>query len=212
MEDLCRELLRKAACGFLVQGHIHNMSGPLQILSMQLELLRTFMGRLAPEDDKLASSLSQKLEQASAQVERLRSLLSSLSNVTEEVPTTLDLNELLRQEVVFWEGDLVFKHEVKKDLQFHPEPLTFYAPPGPLNQGLCALFWSFVPKLSEAKGGLRLSTSPGEKGPKAHFGLDGVQIPSEDPFLRLAQELLSPYASLNIEPACFILECSQGRS
>ncbi len=210
MEDLCRELLRRAACGFLVQGHIHNMSGPLQILSMQLELLNTFMGRITTQDEKLAASLKQKLEQASAQVERLRSLLGSLSNVTEEVPTTLDLNELLRQELVFWEGDLVFKHEVQKEVDFHPEPLTFYAPPGPINQGLCALFWAFVPKLSQAHGVLKLSTSPGEHGPRAEIALEGAQGASEDPFLTLAQEILSPHISLDIEPARFVLECPQG--
>ena len=211
MENLCQNLLRKAACGFLVQGHIHNMSGPLQILSMQIELLRTFMerlhGELSPEGQKLYATLTQKLEQAVDQIERLRSLLGALGEVTEDVPTILDLNELLQKELVFWEGDLGFKHEVEKDLHFAEDPLTFYAPPQALNQGLCALFWSFVPELSKAKGALRITTEPGEKGPRAVISLIGAEISPESPFLELARELLAPFSSLEINPNLIQLQC-----
>jgi hypothetical protein len=210
MEDLCRNLLRKAACGFLVQGHIHNMSGPLQILSMQIELMRTFMERLpqgnSPEAQKIYDTLCQKLEQSASQVERLRSLLGAISEAMADLPTTLDLNELLKKELVFWEGDLVFKHEVNKDLQLAEGPLTFYAPPFAINQGLCALFWSFVPELSKAKGALRLTTEAHEEGPRATISLIGAEVSPENPFLDLAKELLEPYSSLAVKPSLIQLK------
>ncbi len=204
MEITSRELLRKAACGFLVQGHIHNMSGPLQILSMQIELLKSLVNRL---DDDIKDTIMQKLEQASSQIERLRGILVSLSTSVEDTPTTLDLNDLIRQELNFWEGDLVFKHEVRKELQLAEEPLTFYAPPAPLNQGLCALFWSFVPALSKAKGSLKVQTSLGGRGPEVSLAFEGIELDLKDPFLSLAQELLGPYTDLKINPHFISLEC-----
>ena len=210
MEDLCRDLLRKAACGFLVQGHVHNMSGPLQILSMQVELMKTLFERIPEADPAKTAAFIQdqqkKLDQIASQVERLRALLASISEVTEELPTTLDLNEVLQKELVFWEGDLVFKHEVSKELDLSPEPLLFYASPAAINQGLCALFWGFIPALSENRGSLRVTTEKQARGPKATISLTGIELASDNPFFEIASELLSPYGKVVLQPQTISLE------
>ncbi len=210
MQELCQSLLRKAACGFLVQGIIHNMSGPLQILSMQVELMGNILENVSDiqskEIEKILELQRQKLCQIANQVEKLRDLLAAISEITEESPTMLDLNELIRKEITLWEGDLVFKHDVRKDLKLDPEPLLFYASPAAINQGLCSLFWGFVPALSENRGSLEILTESGEQGPTAIITLEGIKLSTDNPFLELACELLSPYAILDLKSTIITLQ------
>ncbi len=210
MQELYQSLLRKAACGFLVQGIIHNMSGPLQILSMQVELMSTTLEGLseipAEEVVKILEEQYQKVSQIADQVERLRSLLAAITEITEDSPTMLDLNELVRREIIFWEGDLVFKHEVQKDLKLSPGPLLVYASPAAANQGLCCLFWGFVPTLSKGRGRLEIITEGKDEGPRAIVNLKGVELSPDNPFLGLACEFLSPYATLDLATDTIILQ------
>jgi len=180
----------------LVQGLVHNMSGPLQILSMQMELMKASFARMMKDlDEECRQIIEQqlaKLSQIDDQVERLRKILNTINEVTEESATTLDVNQLLEELVTLWEGDLRFKHQVKKELRLAPEPLMFFAPPGQIKQGLCALFWWLVPDLVENNGELTITTEKTESGPKASFYLN-KDLPPENQFFTLGRELLSPF-------------------
>ncbi len=202
MDDLCRNLLHKAACGHLVQGLVHNMSGPLQILSMQIELMKTSFGRLLKEAGENCRPLLEqqqvKLDQIDEQIERLRSILNTINEVTEENATSMELNQLLQQALTFWEGDLRFKHQVKKELNLAQEPLFFFAPPGPVRQGLCALFWWLVPHLVETQGALSITTKKTEAGPMAFLEAQPALPPRPHPFLEVGQEILSPFVETQI--------------
>ncbi len=198
MKEFYHQLLHKAACGHLVQGLIHNMSGPLQILSMQVEIMKSICSRNFQERDGDKEKHQKRIEQIEEQILRLRHLLNTISQITEETATNLDLNELLKDLLLFWEGDLRFKHEVKKVFEPSSGPLFLFAPPKFIAEGLCAVFWWLVPHLVETNSSLRIVTEKTEAGPKVVLFLE-QGLPEKNQFWELAQELLSPYAEIREE-------------
>ncbi|WP_456370472.1 hypothetical protein [Thermodesulfatator atlanticus] len=200
-KDLCHKLLHKAACGHLVQGLVHNMSGPLQILSMQIELLGLSFMKLKKDpanvEDFLATQ-EQKLSQIQEQLDRLKSILESINEIALDSSIPININEVLKKMLVFWEGDLKFKHNVPKEANLAEEDLVIFAPPAPIHQGFCALFWAVVPTLVEREGALFLRTFK-DDSPNVEIRLENIPcFPAEDPFYEVAHELLSPYFNFNV--------------
>ena len=200
-------LWHKAACGHLVQGLVHNMSGPLQILTMQLELLKLTQTRLesflSAEGKEILAQQEERLSQIESQVERLRNILAAVTEVTQDSPGPVDLNEVLKKMLVLWEGDLKFKHEVEKEVHLSEEPLQIVAPPGDLMQGFSALFWALVPRAVEERRPFFVQT---EKGPVVRLAVKGLSaLPQDDPFLKAGREILSPYADFALEGGALAL-------
>jgi len=126
--------------GRLMKGVAHNMNGPLQVLSIQVELLKKIMaeggGILADlgalsfsgEGGKLLKDLEsnqaicvKKIGQLEEELERLHSMTDFIVNrcsASEENNTSMvDLNEVIKDEVILLHADLFFKHKVKKTLK-----------------------------------------------------------------------------------------------
>ena len=134
------EHIRPALMGRLVQGFIHNLSGPPQILSMQLEFLSflrqkkkkllegVLLKGMDPDTrEKLYQMLEgedERLQNVVEQVERINQLLSAFSLKTNPDRTFIELNDFIREEIIFWEANLFFKHEVKKELSLFPSGVT----------------------------------------------------------------------------------------
>ncbi len=194
------KLLPKAVCGHLVQGLVHNMSGPLQILSMQVELLRLGYQKLlslaTPEQKEILSQQEEKLSQIEMQLNRLKDILEAISETTHDAPAPVELGSLLKQMLTLWEADLKFKHQVQKELEAS-EPVTVIAPPATLWQGFCALFWALVPKAVAEETPFKVRIFREEEPPVVEIRLENVgSLPLEDEFFSLAQKILSPVASL----------------
>jgi len=199
MKEFYHDLLHKAACGHLVQGLIHNMSGPLQILSMQIEIMKSICDRdlqsLGEQAEPIIEKQRKRIEQIEEQILRLRHLLNTITQITEENASNLDLNEVLKDLLLFWEGDLRFKHEIQKVFEPQEGSLFLFAPPKPLYEGLCAVFWWLVPHLVETKGELKIRTEKLDDRPRVIFTVN-QGLPPENEFWTLACELLSPYAEI----------------
>ncbi len=188
-QDLLRQILPKAACGHLVQGLIHNFSGPLQIISMQLEMLKFYLAR-QPENE-FSNTLLERFSQMEEQIKRLKELLDAASILTQDTPSPLNLNELLKNMLIFWEADLKFKHDIDKNTNFSEEELTIIAPPAQVYQGFCALFWALVPFAVKNKSSFQVRTFTREV-PVVELELKGAAtLPNDDPFFELAKEILS---------------------
>ncbi len=199
------DLLPKAVCGHLVRGLVHNMSGPLQILSMQLELLRMGQAKLAglatPEQQEILSQQEQKLSQMEAQLIRLKDILDAITQATHDAPAPLDLNAILKKLLVLWEGDLQFKHQVTKEFETTSEPLSVVVPPAILWQGFCALFWALVPEAVEGGVLFRVRTYREEGHPGVEITLEGAEpLLEKSVFLALAEKILSPHARFEVFP------------
>ncbi|MDQ7837883.1 MAG: ATP-binding protein [Thermodesulfobacteriota bacterium] len=144
MEDkLIQEVIRQhymSGIGRLMKGVAHNMNGPLQVLSIQVELLKKIMaeggGILADlgalsfsgEGGKLLKDLESKQEicvkkigQLEEELERLHGMTDFIVNrcgASEENNTSMvDLNEVIKDEVILLHADLFFKHKVRKTLK-----------------------------------------------------------------------------------------------
>ncbi len=123
-------LFRTLTLGRLMGGTIHNLNGPLQVLSMQIELLTMDWDTLQRELEETAktqaarerlSDIRENLLRLRAPLSRIEGILSHLQarwtpGRADEAPIT-HLQELLANGVEFWRNDLFFKHEVEVELR-----------------------------------------------------------------------------------------------
>lgn len=142
-DKLIQELIRQhymSGIGRLMKGVAHNMNGPLQVLSIQVELLKKLMAEegkiladlgalsFSGEGGKFLKDLQNKQEicakkigQLEEELERLHSMTDFIVNrcsTSEESNTSMvDLNEVIKDEVILLHADLFFKHKVKKTLK-----------------------------------------------------------------------------------------------
>ncbi len=116
--------------GYFIKGFIHNINGPLQNISMLMEILTRGLdaqdrfvrsrieGDLSDwEDlvDKLRTRYSQVDQQVSNLAEAMRDFM--VINEIERKATEIDLNLVLTKLVRVFQSDLFFKHQVALDLK-----------------------------------------------------------------------------------------------
>jgi|GEM_PF-4356677 len=120
--------------GSLLKGIIHNFNGPLQVLSMHVELSMMDLQREKklldalvqcdiPEDvrkmvdfninrlEKRRSAIA-TMQSAVVKIEKLVQLLTTRAWDPQALTTPVALAKLIEDETVFWQGDLFFKHKV----------------------------------------------------------------------------------------------------
>ncbi|MDH4320965.1 MAG: response regulator [Desulfobulbaceae bacterium] len=143
-----RELIRterQAAFGQLIQGIVHNLKGPLttirgssQACRSTLRMIRSEIeqGGDAPLPDvtkvaKLTDGAIKAIDLAETASGRLTEMINSLMSKSSadqsSKPERLDLNSIIRSELAFLEGDLHFKHHIKKNIDLTPKPIPILA-------------------------------------------------------------------------------------
>jgi signal transduction histidine kinase len=106
---------RAATLGSLLKGIIHNLNGSLQVLSMQMELLQ----RMMPQGE---DKVQEQMEKCLGQIGRFKGMLELLiqKGFHDEPDSTqsIQLNDILEEELSLLHHNLFFKHHVKvhKDL------------------------------------------------------------------------------------------------
>ncbi len=133
--------------GRLTKGIVHNINGPIQILSMQMELFRLGLsqnlnslkrlatsGNASDMPEKLYKNLSDmatRLDQMEEALQRIEQNVRIIGNRGGEgkdlEPRPLILATLIQEELEFWKGDLFFKHQVSVDLEMPEDPPIVYA-------------------------------------------------------------------------------------
>jgi len=102
---------RRLLVGRLLPGLVHNLSGAVQTLSLPLELLQAVLSQSSPQQiqDKF-KPVQQGLDRLLAELE----LLSARSRQDRELePALIDLAALAGEQLVFWRGDMFFKHQAQ---------------------------------------------------------------------------------------------------
>lgn len=107
------EQSRLSAVGLLVAGIGHNLRGPLTAMMGNLEL----MGMDHPE----LSDLPSMMETAKNMNDIISTMMIKSRRGQETEKSKLNLNDLLRTELGFLEGNLYFKHQVEKHFVFQDE-------------------------------------------------------------------------------------------
>lgn len=116
--------------GFFIQGLIHNINGPLQNMSMLVEIFekslesQDLMVRQAcPELQEKWALLHEKQEKRCAQLQQQITVLADMMrdfmivHELERSGTEIDLNLLLSKLGRVFRADLFFKHQVRLDLR-----------------------------------------------------------------------------------------------
>lgn len=136
MERALQELYRfyrHSSAGRRVNDIVHQMNGPLQVLSMQLELLgiktheELHLLKECPPGpaDKLAKLLEYrqgKIQQFRLELEKLQALIRRLlrqaAHEVHQERVHLDLNRVYQDELELYLADSFFKHQVTKHFRF----------------------------------------------------------------------------------------------
>lgn len=117
MEQLAG-LCQMAALGKLINGLIHNLNGPLQNLSMDLEMMEHSVRTAKGLPGDLAESMISRLKRMENEFDHINSLIRAASARANAQGSGEhgDLRAFLEQEVSFLNANLYFKHNVQKQL------------------------------------------------------------------------------------------------
>ncbi len=132
--------------GRLAKGIVHNINGPIQILSMQLELCRFGLSNNVHAMEELIASghleerarqlckgfsdLSSRIDQMEDALHRIEHnvrLVGNRGDTRDPEPRPLILTSILQEELDFWKADLFFKHQVEVHTDFPEEPPIIFA-------------------------------------------------------------------------------------
>ncbi|MDH3392433.1 MAG: hybrid sensor histidine kinase/response regulator [Desulfobulbaceae bacterium] len=133
---------RQAAFGQLIQGIVHNLKGPLttirggsQACRATLFSIRKDMEETPGSDPdhiiKLTNGAIKAIELTETASGRLTDMINALMSKSSadqaDKPERQDLNSLVKAELDFMEGDLHFKHHIKKNIDLAAEPIPIMA-------------------------------------------------------------------------------------
>jgi signal transduction histidine kinase len=113
-------LYQMGSLGKLINGLIHNLNGPLQNLSMDLELMEHSVKTAQRLPADLAESMLQRLQRMQREFDHINALIRAASarGNTQGVGEVGDMRAFLDQEFSFLSANLYFKHNVQKQILF----------------------------------------------------------------------------------------------
>jgi C4-dicarboxylate-specific signal transduction histidine kinase len=158
-------LLRKVADHYCdmyflqtLEGFVHNLNGPLQILWVRSEQLEQDIGRL--QQDLREAHVARGTELADRMQQRIRSFLrgldelnASLSFLTKDLlgrqhaeTGEVKINEVIRDTLSLLDADMFFKHRVEKTLRLDDSLPSFRG----RYRDLCTIMLGLIQNASEA--------------------------------------------------------------
>lgn len=137
MEDALREYYRFSGVGRLLKGIVHNMNGPLQSLTMQVDLLKhrfvmdnnvlkdIALGNLSGEEVdefvKRRQNAFVKFDQMNEVVWNLHNMINMIlvkcEHEDKDGRRFIDLNNLILEELELLNANMFFKHQVEKEIK-----------------------------------------------------------------------------------------------
>ena len=102
--------------GRLVEGLIHNINSPLQIASMNLELLNMFKKSPPPFPDQIWERIKQ-IKDSIERIQHITDIMVKRKEFGEAGTTAVILEEIVKNELEFWNADLFFKHNINKEIK-----------------------------------------------------------------------------------------------
>lgn len=173
LEGLLYSCFQNSKIGHLVKGIVHNLNGPIQILSMQIEILKMdIIKDMKAIESTLAISLPdnavqslhglsdnmqrsmERLSQMDEALNRMGNMVNVITNRSQEREDgqrPLILNQVLEQELEFWNADLFFKHQVEKKLVLPDIPTLIVINEGYLRDLIDGLLDACIKQLQETK-------------------------------------------------------------
>lgn len=156
------DLFQTASLGKVVGGLIHNINGPLQNIGLDLEMTRYMLKKGIDVDDEKNSDLLKRLNRIEEELDRLNDIIKTASNkvVGNQNEGLLNVNDYLKQEFMFLNSNLYFKHNVKTQFSFSGEPPLISAFPEHSTVAIGCLLQKIIEDIeSEKISGLKVTTS-----------------------------------------------------
>jgi len=150
------KLYKFASIGKLVGGLIHNLNGPMQNLGLDIEMAHFSLKDESKWNNNIAQNIIVRLQRMEEEHERINSLIKTTSSRSGEnaelVSTLSDINEFLKQELLFLNTNLYFKHNVQTEIINITDPplLTSSLP----SNSIMALGWflqTFIEEIERQK-------------------------------------------------------------
>jgi len=128
---------KQAIIGNSVQGVVHNILNPLTVIAGRAELLKAEMDQIESthEEDSATDPFHKEILEVLGRFSQdiaaiyhnsqkifqiVENILKKSSMEREVTPSSLDINNMIIQEMEFFKSDLYFKHQVKKDYDLDP--------------------------------------------------------------------------------------------
>ena len=221
-----RELVnfyRHSGCGRLCRGLAHRMNSPLQVLSFQLELLeqksleeQKFLPEVrSPAGEKLLALHHyrlQKVRQFRRELENLQELVRQIvlqgGHEDAQDRVQLNLNELYRRELDFYQAQPFFQHRVEKQFIFQENLPPVYGHYIDFSQSFRNILVNALEALEGLEGAARrrltVMTTLEAGRRLLHVGDTGGGIPPEirprifEPFFTTKGDLHQDHAGLGL--------------
>ena len=118
-------IFRLASVGRQANGLIHNLNGPLQNLSLDVEMIRHHISRASGIDADLMTGTLTRLKRMEEEIDRAGSLIKVFGSKAfhPDGPISYaNLNDFFYQELWFQQTNLYFKHNVRTEMDLHHPP------------------------------------------------------------------------------------------
>ncbi len=193
------ECFQYSLTGMLGHGLVHNLNGPLQILSMQMEMMKMDIMKYGGQAGKAGSGDSgaalcrefmdkatERVEQAAEVIGRLETMIQIIGyrgqdEQAEKHARPVDMAEFLNELLEFWNADLYFKHRVDKNILI-PDGIIFVSMvETPVLAMLDGLMYAFLCCIKAKEGSsFAMRLEPGDSGGcRIEFEHTGEVIPEE---------------------------------
>jgi hypothetical protein len=179
-DDLIK-VYKQASIGKLVGGLIHNLNGPMQNLGLDIEMAYFSLRDEPNWDSNTAGRLISRLKRMEDEHDRINALIRATSAKTldqnENIISLQGIHEYLKQELIYLQTNLYFKHNVQTELIAVDEPPSI---PSLTKDSLTALGWflqALVEELELQKiKGLTIKITAGNSNLKILFSIQDGKL------------------------------------
>lgn len=102
---------RFALAGRMLAGVVHNLSSPIQMVTLSLDRMEMLMER--GEDPHIEKSWKHLKLGTNKLTDQIKLLGSKVQQMQDVEPREIDLAQMAQEQLAYWEADMFFKHRVE---------------------------------------------------------------------------------------------------
>ena len=200
LESLIR-VYKLATLGKLVAGLVHNLNGPLQNISIDIEMMAHLLMNEGTRDKDLEDIFSPRLKRMEGEFDAINHLIRTASmkaSTEEDFREHQNFNDLLDEAFSFLKANLYFKHNVQKDFDFQVDLPSIARFPEMVPLALSWFVQALVEELEREKiRGLGVTARSTDSRVEMSFVIQGGNL--TESFFRGLEVEISPTQPIRVE-------------
>ncbi|MFC1821100.1 hypothetical protein ACFL9T_00195 [Thermodesulfobacteriota bacterium] len=149
LNDL-KNMVKAASLGKIMNGLVHNLNGPLQNISIEMEMIGQAIAREGQSDNiKKLNTRINRMEEAFDHINELIRTIITKTEAADNYENDLKLNDFLQQELWFLEANLYYKHHVQTELDLDISIPNLNHLPDGFGEALAWLLYELVQELEK---------------------------------------------------------------